>query len=585
MYEQIRTEIQEPYYHEHFANDGQRFVAWYVRNIHGRDTFGTVEDVTDGPDDKQIDAIVVDDDRSTVFVIQGKFIGHGSVDAEPLREVLSSWVQLKDIVSLQETGNQKLKHRLPEVATALNDDYGVSFELIITGQLTESASEDLNRFQQELADDEDFSAEFHVVDPDELKRRYELALDRENPLLSHRLQLERDKYMVMQIGGTKCVVAALSLKECISLPGIKDGSLFQKNVRQSLGISNRVNKGIKSTIYGDDSRDFFFRHNGITALCQNTEISDGTLTVRGINVVNGCQSLNTILSCSERVKQLGEAYVMFRFYEIPERDRAEGISTYTNSQSAVKPRDLRSNDRRVLAIKRGYEQKYSSGFFATKRGEEAPADKSQSLVVDLLELGKCLMAWHSQRPNVSHSENRIFDKHFDQLFRSKGEYAPENVYALHQWMREIRQRWDGENRLSLNASLLAMRTFATYHHLYAVSLFFCHVNGIGGQAVPQPSTTFTRASEANLVGQIVDSAGTCLNSALEAAANEPQPMNRVFSPQNWIKTKMCLAGIRQAIGQYFNMLPAMPGGSDLNEKFRTALQMQSGEFEDRWAAD
>ena len=485
---------------------------------------------------------------------------------------------------MQETGNQKLKRRLPEVATALEDEYGVSFELIITGQLTQGAKDDLAQFQQELADADDFPAEIHIVDPDEMKRRYDMALERENPLLSHKLQLENGKYMVMQVGSTKCVVAALSLKECIRLPGIKDGTLFQKNVRQSLGLSNRVNKGIKDTIYGGDSGDFFFRHNGITALCKDTEIEDGTLTVRGVNVVNGCQSLNTILSCSERVKRLNHAYVMFRFYEIPERERADRISICTNSQSAVKPRDLRSNDRRVLAIKRAYEQKYSSAYFVTKRGEEAPADKDQSLIVDLLDMGKCLMAWHSQRPNVSYSENKIFDKHFGQLFKRNSEYAPENVYALHQWMKEIMKRWEKENPLSLNESLLAMRAYAPYHHLYAVSLFFCQVNGIG-QGVPNPAATLTKALETNFVGQLVDSAGTCLNSALVAAANEPQPTNRVFSPQNWIKTKTCLAGIRQAIGQYFNMLPAMPSGTELNQKLRTALRMQSEQFEDRWAAD
>ena len=583
MYDQIKRDIQTPYYQDHFDNDGQRFVAWYVQNIHCRDLIETVEDVTDGRDDKQIDAIVVDDDASTVFVMQGKFIDADTIDAEPLREVLSSWVQLKDIAQLQETGNQKLKRRLPEVATALEDEYGVSFELIVTGQLTQGAKHDLARFQQELADADDFPAELHIVNPDEMKRRYDMALDRENPILSHKLKLESGKYIVMQVGGTNCVVAALSLKECLGLPGIKDGTLFQKNVRQSLGLSNRVNKGIKATIYGKDSGDFFCRHNGITALCKSTEIADGTLTVRGINVVNGCQSLNTILSCSERVKTLKDAYVMFRFYEIPERERADRISICTNSQSAVKPRDLRSNDRRVLAIKRAYEQKYPNAHFVTKRGEEAPADKEQSLVVDLLDLGKYLMAWHSQRPNVSYSENKIFDKHFEQLFKRNSQYAPENVHALHQWMKEIKKRWEPQNPLSLNESLLAMRAYAPYHHLYAVSLFFCLVNR--RQDVPNPAVTLSKALEANLVGQLVDSAGTCLNSALEAAANEPQRTNRVFSPQNWIKTKTCLAGIRQAIGQYFNMLPAMPGASELNRKLRTALQMQSERFEDRWAAD
>lgn len=69
---------------------------------------------------------------------------------------------------------------------------------------------------------------------------------------------------------------------------------------------------------------------------------------------------------------MDDAFILFRFYEIPQRDRADKISINTNSQSAVKARDLRSNDKRVLAIKKSYELKYPSGYFVTKRGELAP---------------------------------------------------------------------------------------------------------------------------------------------------------------------------------------------------------------------
>ena len=584
MYEKISDEITRDFYQRNFSNDGQRFVGWYVHNIHGRDMIETKEDVTDGPDDKHIDAIVVDDDNSTVYVIQGKFVGERSVDAEPLREVLASWTHFKDVAKLQETGNQKLKRRLSEVATALEDDYSVAFELIVTGHLTESALTDLAAFQKTLANSDDFPAEIHVVDSDELQRRYDIALERENPLISHRLELDSGKYMIMEIGGTSCAVAAIPLKDCIKFPGIKDGTLFQKNVRQSLGLNNRVNKGIKASIYGTEHRDFFFYHNGITAICNKLETSDGFLTIKGLSVVNGCQSLNTILSCSEKVKELDDAFIMMRFYEIPERKRADQISIATNSQSAVKPRDLRSNDRRVLALKRSYEEKFPRGYFITKRGEEAPANKESTLIVDLLELGKHMIAWHSQRPNISYSENKIFDKHFEQLFSRNRDYTPENVFALSHWMQEVRIRWGKDNPLGLNESLLAMQAYAPYHHLYAISLCFCIANNMG-QGVPDPVIAYEKAKSADLVSQVVDTAGACLNSALEAAANETQPPNRVFSPQNWIKTKSCLAGIRLAINQYFMMLPSMPNGRELHQRLREGLSMENEQFRERWAAD
>ena len=81
--------------------------------------------------------------------------------------------------------------------------------------------------------------------------------------------------------GRRCCWRSIPLKDCITFPGIKDGSLFQKNVRQSLGLSNAVNKGIKATIY-DNGSDFFFSHNGITAICNQMNLADdGTFKIRG----------------------------------------------------------------------------------------------------------------------------------------------------------------------------------------------------------------------------------------------------------------------------------------------------------------
>jgi len=293
--------------------------------------------------------------------------------------------------------------------------------------------------------------------------------------------------------------------------------------------------------------------------------------------------LNTILSCSERVKAVEDTYIMFRFYEIPQRDRADKISVSTNSQSAVKPRDLRSNDKRVLNLKKSFEQKFPNGYLITKRGEEPSADKDKRQVLDLSDFGKYLISWHSQRPNIAYSETKIFDKYFEQLF--KREYKPENAQALNLWMQSVMKGWVASNPFGLNESLLAMKAYAPYHQLYAISMCFAISNNQSDR-VPNPSFTFEKAkNKAGMVDQIILIAGSCLNTALEAAANEPQPQNRVFSPQNWIKTKTCLSGINAAIRQYFTMLPTMPGGRELSQNLKEILSLSSEDFEYRWAAD
>ena len=585
MFEQIKEEINTPYYQSNFSNDGQRFIAWYLRNIHLRDMVEAKDDVTDGTDDKQIDAIVIDDEKNSIFILQGKFIGGDKIDAEPLREVLSSWIQLRNLVRLQEVGNAKLKRKLSDVSRALEDDYEIAFELITTGKPTIAAQDDLATFQQQLAElseKDDLVCSVSIVDSDEIRRRYDLALEKENPLINHIIDLSAGHFMYENLANTQVAIGALPLKECIKIPGIKNGTLFQKNVRQSLGLSNTVNKGIRQTIYGDKHKDFFFFHNGITAICNKMEKKDAQLRLNGLSVVNGCQSLNTILSCSEKVKELEDTYVLFRFYEIPQRDRADRISINTNSQSAVKPRDLRSNDKRVLNIKKQFEQKYPQGYFITKRGEVPPADKSKELVLDFSDLGKFLIAWHSQRPNISYSEARIFDKYFEQLF--KREYKPENAQALSYFFQEILKTWNKENPLGLNETLLAMKAYAPYHHLYAVAMCFSISNN-QAERVPFPSKCYEKVCNAGMLSELIKIAGVSLNMALEAAANEPQPHNRVFSPHNWIKAKSCLAGINGAIRNYFSMLPLMPGGQEIKGRLNKTLELNVEDFEYRWAAD
>ena len=128
-----------------------------------------------------------------------------------------------------------------------------------------------------------------------------------------------------------------------------------------------------------------------------------------------------------------------------------------------------------------------------------------------------------------------------------------------------------------------MKSYAPYHHLYAISVCFGVSNSMPMESVPNPDIAFRKASDCGLVDKIVELAGRSLNFALESAANEPQENNRVFSPQNWIKTKKCLAGIRAAVSQSLNMLPMIDVG--IANKLKEGLKLERDNFEARWSAD
>jgi len=577
--DKIQKEIKQDFYQTNFPNDGQRFVAWYLRNVFLLDKNSTRDAITDGPKDKQIDAVYIDEDNQKIFIIQSKFYTGPTVGSEPVREMQSVWLQLSDLKNMQANANGKLKIKLAEIANALEEDsYSVCLMLITTSSFSDEAQKDIAFLHKEISDKEDdskYDFEFVAVDGEGVAENYSRAVDQSNPSLSYTMPLQQGKYMYTEIGATSVLIVAVPLRECIKLPGIKDGSLFQKNVRQSLGITNSVNKKIKKTIYSEKCNEFFFFHNGITAICNKMDmLDDGTVKFVGLNVVNGCQSLNTILSCSEKVKNEPDSYVLFRFYEIPQRDRADSISINTNTQSAVKARDLRSNDKRVLRMKRAYEQRFSEGYFATKRGESIPADKKRDFTVELAYLGKQLTAWYMQRPNLSYGETKIFDKYFNTLF--KVEYSPEDVFALNFWMNKIMEAWKEENPLGLNDVILTMKAYAPYHLLYAISMIFAKSNN--QSSVPSPAETLSLAQKADKVDEIIQLAAACLNIAIDSEEQTSINNNKTFIPQNWIKNKSSLNAINFAVLNMFNFNPN-------SKTLKAALKMAPDKFSYRVQAD
>ena len=274
---------------------------------------------------------------------------------------------------------------------------------------------------------------------------------------------------------------------------------------------------------------------------------------------------------------------MFRFYEIDNAEKADGISISTNSQSAVKARDLRSNDKAVLSMKKSYEQKYTDGYFITKRGEVVNTAKfNTDHIINLTDLGKQLIAWHSQRPTISYSETKIFDKYFNQLFYK--DYSPEKMQALNELYKAVISKWNSDNPMNLNPALLAMKAYAPYHQLYAISVYFCAINRMP-ESVPNPAKALELLKNNNLLDKIIDMSGNSLNMAFESASAEATDNGKFFSPQNWIKAKASLKNIRESVRNQMGALRFIEGGSDISQRINQSLKMETTYFESRWTAD
>jgi hypothetical protein len=298
------------------------------------------------------------------------------------------------------------------------------------------------------------------------------------------------------------------------------------------------------------------------------------ITIKGFSVVNGCQSLSTIYNSSERVRsaQAKDACLLFRLYEIPNRIQGDRISVNTNSQSAVKPRDLRSNDKVVVGLKRAYEDRYSDGYMLTKRGEERPADKNADRTIDIAILARMLMAWHCQRPNVAYNEKRLFDEHYKILFRTG--YNPDSIHALQTWLNAIDLAWPN---LAMNDVLKAGRSYVKYHILFSISALISQINS-QPQNVAEPRLTLKAAQDS---AEILPLAATCLDNALNSALTNAQASGKVFSPQNWLKRIESVQNELLVAGTLAGILGSIPSGPALRELVRVPV----GGFLPRWSAE
>lgn len=80
---------------------------------------------------------------------------------------------------------------------------------------------------------------------------------------------------------------------------------------------------------------------------------------------------------------------------------------------------------------------------------------------------------------------------------------------------------------------------------------------------------------------IVANAAVGFENAFQSARQEYETSGKVFSPQNWLKSKDSLTKIQASTSMLLNMLQNMPGGPAL----KTTLTIRPEVFGLRWSSD
>ena len=229
------------------------------------------------------------------------------------------------------------------------------------------------------------------------------------------------------------VVTANSLIELHNNTGLK---LYDNNVRYSLG-KNKVNNEMQETIK-NDANNFYYYNNGITISCDkaDTGVDDAIIIIENPSVINGAQTLNTIVKTEEKhsVENVSVlCRVIVRKEQVP--NFLIKLTKYNNSHNPIKEIDFLSKGPEQKAL---YEAFKNAGlFYEYKRGlrqtdefklNEAKFDDTLTIKLGIASLFQILVALRGEpnasknvkdRLKISAGKNRPEDDYFETIFDKK----------------------------------------------------------------------------------------------------------------------------------------------------------------------
>lgn len=413
-YEQINTEIKP-----HEVGDRKptaALLAWFLNAVWRLDLPEVDDAICDGSGDKGIDGIVVDDDLNEIAIFQSKYREKhdaGQGDKE-LRNLVGAAAYFQTPQALDGLLAAKPNAELTNLIGRLDlrervaDGASVTRLVFVTNGTLDRAGRDYVKSMTTAA------PELEVWDQPRLGPI--AARTRAPELRKERIKLHACAAPTkMKLGELEMAVAIVPAPELVGLPGISDLTLFDPNVRLSEGRT-RVNRNLAETIKDPEEHALFpAYHNGLTLLTHGLGVRGNTLSLDGITVVNGCQSLLTLYE--NRALNLADLNLLVKIVEVVVNSQlTEKITFRSNNQNPVDIRDQRSTDNIQRALQAEVEEIYPGDFAYAIREGEALAAKQ---VLTNQEAAQLLMAVYLGEPFNAVRKVRLFDTDYRRIFSRK----------------------------------------------------------------------------------------------------------------------------------------------------------------------
>ena len=480
---QVRTSIQAFQRSLSLDSEATAFQYFALSKILKIDDDEIRTAITDGGDDRGIDAVYIDSrpERRVIHLFQFKYVATFDRVGKsfPSNEVdkIQSFLEccLRKDASLERTCNPLLWNKVQDLWEALEEAvYSIHIHLCnnATGLIQSHAArfeEALRPYQHAVLTQHDlvwFSR--HLSKGATVDREFDLGL-------------VEDQYYGRTDGFAKGLIGTVRGDAIVRLianpdfPQEVDDTLFEDNIRLYLGEENEINRKILTTALSERNTQFWYLNNGITIVCDRMDYQPRSANpkVRMVNpqIVNGGQTSHALFEAARSdLTRIYDVKLLLRVIETADRAFTNSIAEATNSQTPIRSRDIRSNDSIQIRIENALR---GHGYFYERKNDqhiEQPAETR----IDAVKLGQIILAYVLREPDrAKTSSNRIFGEYYGWVF-DEAILSAENIIAM--W-RIYRMADDDRRRALAALNSRLKRTYdeswiieGVFHILYMLSL-------------------------------------------------------------------------------------------------------------------
>ncbi|MNJ90665.1 AIPR protein [compost metagenome] len=397
--------------------DAYSYIIGGLKILHPGITYRDLcRSITDADLDEQMDAIVISND--TIYIYDFKVsVGFGANDIRLFRDSVNSYLFLGtgDLAACNPLVKVKIQEARELLATG---NYNVALRVIRGG------GNSIYPQGQVVLDELRYDSliEKRLLSLTDLIN-IELNLDRMP--INYNLKISAAKnnpsdvssqIIISDDTNITSLICRVPLKELVDFYydfSPNPERIFQSNVR---GLQNgkKVTKEIINSLSSVASaKEFYKLHNGIAIVCDKiTSISNGKYRIHNPQIVNGCQTVTTIskhfeTSRGSTILKYGTVIAKIFAANV---NQVEKICFASNSQVAINPWDLRTNDKIQIVIESYLNKK---GILYNRKGTKINTNNSLLLT----ELGQILCASFLEKPAFAkNSRAKIFSNDPDSLY-------------------------------------------------------------------------------------------------------------------------------------------------------------------------